>query len=61
MFFLDFLLLFCRTHDEVSCFPGCWAPGKDREGRAAQKHSGRGERAQIFALENSELIFTDNP
>lgn len=29
-------------------------------GGAAQKHSGR-EREQIFALENSELIFKDKP
>lgn len=44
----------------MSCLPRCRAPGKEREGGAAQKHAGKVEQGQIFAVEDSELIFMDN-
>lgn len=50
----------CRTPAEMSCLHGCRAPGNEREGGAAQKHSGKVEGEQIFAVENPELIFMDN-
>lgn len=61
MFFLAILLLSCGTQAEMSCLSGSRAPGKEREGGAAQKHSGKVEWEQIFAVENSELIFMENP
>ena len=46
----------------LSSLPGYSAPGEEGEGGAAQKHSGKAEAGeQIFAVENSELIFWENP
>lgn len=59
--FLAFLLMSYRTHAEMSCLLKCKISGKERKGGAAQKHSGKVEWEQIFVVENSKLIFMDNP
>ena len=46
----------------LSSLPGHSAPGEEEEGGAAWKHSRKVEpEEQICAVENSELIFRENP